>query len=73
MALHWYYLSLEAGRLEAVHRIAEIQRDRGNAVEAASLYGAAAEQGDAHSQYMLGYMHGRGEGVSKDYPMAAFW
>lgn len=32
-----------------------------------------ADQGDSFAQFMLGYMHAHGEGVSQDYAEAARW
>ena len=32
-----------------------------------------AEQGDTHAQFLIGYMHEKGQGVSQDYAKAAKW
>lgn len=41
--------------------------------EAARWFQLAAELGNAHAQYNLGYMFGRGEGVLQDYVSAHMW
>jgi TPR repeat protein len=41
--------------------------------EAVRWYRKAAEQGDAAAQDALGFMSGKGQGVSQDYAEAALW
>jgi TPR repeat protein len=44
-----------------------------NYKDAARLYKAAAEAGDVYSQYSLGFMYRRGQGVPEDFDKAAEW
>lgn len=46
---------------------------RGDYDEAMRLMQPLAEQGDKHSQYLIGFMYERGEGVPQDYKKAAKW
>jgi uncharacterized protein len=60
--------ALAAGAYEA-----QIAYDKGDFATALKIYRALAEQGDAVSQYALGRMYARGEGVPKDADKARFW
>jgi TPR repeat protein len=46
---------------------------RGNFTAAAQEWRPLAEQGDAHSQYNLGLLCARGQGLAQDYAQAAEW
>lgn len=46
---------------------------RGDYAEAMQAMTPLAEGGDRHAQYLIGYMHERGEGVPQDYAEAAQW
>jgi len=55
------------------HERAQAAYFRGDYDEAMRLMQPLAERGDRHSQYLIGFMYERGEGVSKDYKEAAKW
>jgi len=46
---------------------------RGDYAEAIKTMTPFAEEGDRHAQYLIGFMHERGEGVPQDYKKAAEW
>ena len=46
---------------------------RGDYAVAIELMQPPAEQGDTHAQFLIGYMHEKGQGVSQDYAKAAKW
>ena len=46
---------------------------RGDYPEAMQSMTPFAEDGDRHAQYLIGYMHERGQGVPQDYAEAAKW
>jgi tetratricopeptide (TPR) repeat protein len=46
---------------------------RGDYAVAIELMQPLAEQGDTHAQFLIGYMHEKGQGVSQDYAEAAKW
>ncbi|MFQ5356187.1 MAG: tetratricopeptide repeat protein [Mariprofundaceae bacterium] len=45
----------------------------GKPVQAAKVFLDAAEQGNRHSQYQLGLLYARGEGVEQDFSLAHKW
>jgi hypothetical protein len=45
----------------------------GDYIEAMRLWRPLAEEGNAGAQAVLGLMYEEGDGVARDYPMAAFW
>lgn len=47
--------------------------DRQDYVTAAREFGALAEAGDYHAQYMLGRLYARGSGVAQDFVQAHLW
>ncbi len=47
--------------------------DRQDYYNAASQFSKLAEQGDPHSQHMLGKMYANGEGIAKNYKQAYKW
>ncbi|MEM7192674.1 MAG: tetratricopeptide repeat protein [Pseudomonadota bacterium] len=58
-----------AGNLER----AQAAYYRGDYAEAMQLMMPLAEDGDRHAQFLIGFMHERGQGMPKDYEKAAEW
>ena len=52
---------------------AEAAYFRGDYADAMEMMLPFAEQGDRHAQYLIGFMHERGQGVPKDHSKAAEW
>jgi TPR repeat protein len=46
---------------------------RGDYADAIKALTPFAEEGDTHAQYLIGYMHERGQGIPQDYAEAANW
>jgi TPR repeat protein len=46
---------------------------RGDYAVAMEFMQPLAEQGDTHAQFLIGFMHEKGQGVSQDYAEAAKW
>ena len=58
---------------ESMVRKAEQLYDRGKDEEAFDLYYKAAEKGNTHAQYAVGFMYRRGQGTREDYTRARRW
>lgn len=70
------YSGLALGSLTAFAQSlerAEATYYRGDYADAMRLMTPLAEDGDRHAQYLIGFMHERGQGVPKDYAAAAKW
>lgn len=64
--------SFTAALAQSLER-AEAAYYRGDYADAMRLMTPLAEGGDRHAQYLIGFMHERGQGVPKDYLEAAKW
>lgn len=64
--------SLTAASAQSLER-AEATYYRGDYADAMRLMRPIAEGGNRHAQYLIGFMHERGQGVPKDYEQAAKW
>ncbi len=56
----------QLGDVEGKCRLASLYHAKSDLTQAAEWFTRAAEQGSAEAQFMLGFLHRRGEGVSKD-------
>jgi uncharacterized protein len=77
-ALKWFKMGAAQGDVHAEHDLAVMyaRGDEGvgkNYPEALRLYRLSAAGDNAWSQFALGYMYERGEGVEQDYAEAAKW
>jgi len=64
--------SLKAASAQSLER-AEATYYRGDYADAMRLMTPLAEAGDRHAQYLIGFMHERGQGVPQDPGQAAKW
>lgn len=68
----WYHEAAEQGDLVAQMRLAEaLSHD--DATQAVYWYRKAAKQGSASAMFSLGVQYEKGEGVGKNYGLAAYW
>jgi peptidoglycan hydrolase-like protein with peptidoglycan-binding domain len=73
VALALVLLAALAAPAAADYRSAMFAYDRGDHVTAVREFRPLAQQGHADSQYMLGFLYSRGEGVPQDYVQAHKW